>query len=318
MVAAVVLSAAGTGPLGAQDAPPAVWLGSTLGLAAGTLERARAGRPATEVLEADPRTLAVAGVLRVDRPPRLPVPGRGWTLLGGPTLDGPVPLDDPPSPDASALLDLPASDVADLEGCRPTDCRLKAPREALPALARGGGDARRGFHALVLDLARRYRSGEALPPYADKPEPVAPGRAWSALRAQAPELARYGSAPAELTYTPAPAGSVAETLVLRRERFGLRPLVTLDHVSELRPGAHRPLVVIQRQVYANHYFEASVQVVALEATDGGTWIVLVRRHRLDDVVGLVERRLIEAQVAGYVERQLDALGERLDPGEDRR
>ncbi|MCA9737364.1 MAG: hypothetical protein KC645_07045 [Gemmatimonadetes bacterium] len=318
MTTAVLSATAGTGRLAAQDRSAEAWLGSTLGLDAATLERARTGRPATEILEADPRTLAVAGVLRMDRPPRLPVPGRGWTLLGGPTMDGPVLLDDPPSPDAAALLDLPASDVADLEGCRPTDCRLKAPRDALPALARGGGDARRAFRALVQDLARRYRSGEALPAFADKPEPVAPGRAWSALRAQAPELARYGAARTELAYAPAPAGSVAETLVLRRERFGLRPLVTLDHVSELRPGAERPLIVLQRQVYANHYFEASAQVVALEATDAGTWIVLVRRHRLDDVVGPLERRLIEAQVAGYVERQLGALVERLDSGEDRR
>lgn len=218
-------------------------------------------------------------------------------------------------------------DLEDLRKCRPGDCKAKLPASTMQLLQDEVNWSAPDVQAQVTALARRrmvavveeYREqgNAALPTYDDHP-PVRASEAFLALLAQSTYLAQ--AAPALATYfrvfprnRPAGVSDVmfwSEDVVPR-----LRPILSITHMMVHTPPALGGTTVIaSRQLYANHFFEAALEVVSVNDRDaGGTWLVIERRFRFDNLPkgGLLNIRgraiaAIRDQLQADLRRERDA------------
>lgn len=206
---------------------------------------------------------------------------------------------------------LSRADVRQLGDCRPLHCPLKLPAGAMAALSQAGsaGAADSVLRDWVAGVVRAYAAGgdTALPVLDDTRagERAADGAARllaedSTVLRSAPELAAYlaGAPDAALP-------GVTTRLYWSVDRPpGLAPIMSAMQLSTYAGTDPRaPSFVVSKQIYANHYFDARLDVAAL--TDVGsesTFVVLVRRVRFDhlasgglfDLRGRVVRKLRDA------------------------
>ena len=208
---------------------------------------------------------------------------------------------DPAAPGDVAELQVSRQDVNELRKCRPGSCSSKLPavemQRARDQVDWRADDRQERVTALtrqrLLQFVAEYRAGgnASLPTYDDR-APVTAGDAFLAVLAQstylnhsAPAIAHYRrSYPRER-----PAG-VADVIFWSEDVAPrLRPILSLMHaVVYTPPDVSGTTVVISRQLYANHYFEAAMELrhvidreVAEEAASA--FLVSERRYRFDNL-----------------------------------
>jgi hypothetical protein len=220
-----------------------------------------------------------------------------------------------PSPADVATLTLTAEEIQTLRTCKPGDCDLRLGTSTLAQFrtsidwkAPDAADrVQRAARLEVLNYVRAYRQrgNEALVTYGSSSKPVSVKAQWtdlisraSGLQQTAPELRRY----LEEFPQAKPAGAT-DILYWTRENSGLKPVVSIVHGVIYRPpGAPGQATVAQKQIYASHYFDASLALLYLfEAQVNGrpfTYVVYVNRSRGDllrGALGGVRRRLLREQ-----------------------
>jgi len=301
----------------AEDRELPVWA-SDLQLGDETVARIRSGDPVGALLATgDDREIAVAAVMRtsltIDQLLGSGTQIEAWTQgerdVGG-TFGA------PPSRRDLAGLRLSSATVRDLEDCQLGSCAVKLPRRAIEqvrSFSRSGPPRASQVEAVVRDvlLARvvAAANGGAGAPYADKPAPLAPDRAFTTLVRRSPHmLARVPELQAFVEGVGPPPGGSDRVWVWAEEDFGLKPVISLSSVVPWSGGptsAPAAMLVIEQR-YASHYFEASLTLVAIyeDAGSADRTVVLLRHHRFDDDLGGVQRRLLEARIASYAERSL--------------
>lgn len=299
-----------------------------LGLNASQLRAAARGEAAARLLQTqDSRDVAVAGIIGV-RAPR--------TVAMARTLDDPAfiatgasrfgTFGDPPAERDVRAVAFDRSEYRDLRHCRPGDCDFKLSAGEMAAFARdvdwsapnakaqADEHLRTGLVRLVADYRRR--GAAAMPTYNDGRE-VRTSDAFSALVAQsrelaafAPELLRY------LTTYPMAEPSGARNIVYWSEnRVGrMRPTLTVNHVVTYIPPTGTAFLA-KKQIYANHYFEGGLELLALVDADvpagvsqtPNVYLIVVRRFRFDNlpvglfnVRGRVRSQLVDATRADLV------------------
>jgi hypothetical protein len=175
-------------------------------------------------------------------------------------------------------LTLEASDVEDLQGCRPRACELQLPASSIGKfqveLARRGinatDTANRMFRAFLLERQQLYRSGglALVGAYHDREHPIWPAAEFRLLSAPGdipadlPELAYYLRA-----YPQARLPGSTDVFYWNKGAFGLKPTIRLNHlvIAPQPPDApHRVRYVIATsQIYADHYFSATLELRSL-------------------------------------------------------
>ena len=104
-------------------------------------------------------------------------------------------------------------------------------------------------------------------------------------------------------------------LCWRQERFWTQSLVTLEHVA-LEQTGNGTVVVLVKQLYASHYFDAALSAFAFEPDPAGGGLLLQMNRVSADVrpsgFTWVERLLVNRLVRGRLVRHLGALRERID------
>jgi hypothetical protein len=229
-----------------------------------------------------------------------------------------------------AALTLDDSDLNALSKCRVGDCDLRLPARAIERLhGTTRGDA--GFRdratvfmrELLVSEARAYLAGggAALGPYCDEKKPLDRFDAFRMLLRESPfrlehhpELARY-----LLDYPRATLPGVEELLYWSREKFGLKPVISLTHLVIYRPP-DRPGTVFTatRQLYASHYFDASLGLSALLAASddpGDRYLLYSNRSRLDTFGGLfggLARAIAQRRVRDSLAENVRETKERLE------
>ncbi len=251
----------------------------------------------------DQRDVAVLGIVRVPSPRhrylRRVQNFRTW--LRSPTRVALGIFSDPAVLADVAELRVSRQDVNDLRKCKPGDCSTKLPSAEMQRV-RDGVDWRADDRAgRVSVMARqrlvefvgsyRARGNAALPTYDDR-APIRAGDAFTAVLAQssflnqaAPAIAHYlQSFPRER-----PAG-VSDVIFWSEDAVSrLRPILSLTHaVMYTPPELGGNTLVVSKQLYANHYFEAALEVrnvidrdVAGEAPS--VYVVVERRYRFDNL-----------------------------------
>lgn len=235
-----------------------------------------------------------------------------------------------PSTSHLESLTLDPRDVKGLARCRVNDCNMRLSAEDIEQFRKAvdwsSPQSAERATAVFRDLLARYaasyltQGNAALPKYDNNDDPV---RIVDGLRPliqrsrylsdAAPDLHAYLEAfPKE---RPADAEDV---LFWQKERFWLLNVVSLVHstvVDRSTPGG-RLVLVVSKQLYADHYYQASLNLTAyLESPGGDGYLVSLNRTRADirpTGFSWFERLLVNRLVRRRLEAQFKYLRQELE------
>src|ERR671931_612925 len=282
------------------------FLQENIGLDASQLAAVERGEAVLRVLETRGcRDVALFGIIMVPRgreeyvralrnfPTSLRTPNR--TQLGI--------FSNPAAGSDVAAVVINSRDVAEIKSCKPGDCVVKLPAadmrrihdeiswSAPPAdlQAQLSAYARRRLVEYVTDYRRRGDSAMAL--YDDRGNlTVRSSEAFAAQLAESPYV--YQTVPSLQAYFAGfphgalPAGA-AEIIFWSEDVLPrLRPILSVTHlVMYTPPELPGMTLAAAKQIYANHYFEAAVDLTAIVERNPGSYLVVLRRYRFDNLPG---------------------------------
>ena len=219
-----------------------------------------------------------------------------------------------------------------LEHCRPGQCEFKL---GVPDMQRFRDDvdwsspqahaqAEAVMRGVLARAARNYLDlGDAgLDELRDHAEPVNRGTEFLTILGRLPYL--QASAPGLLRrITGIPSGLRGTTddfgADWSKADLGLKPIVTLTHVAICTAGrGPNEVVIASRQIFANHYIDASLGLTALvDSSDGSdmSYLLYVNRSRIDRLsgpFGALARTLMKPRIRKGVEKSLAIAKTRLE------
>ena len=195
-------------------------------------------------------------------------------------------FNDPPRLSDLDALELLESDVRDLRNCRPGDCELQLSEKSMARFdahvdwdsADAPAQATRIYREMIFDALRTYRVGgvDTLGTYADRIPAVPLSEEVHGLAhpldtpMPIPELTRFLR-----EYPRSSLPGADEFFYWNMGEFGMKPTTRLNQVViQPFPAGVASLpglryVIATRQIYANHYFSATLELRTLVDDDGG-------------------------------------------------
>lgn len=210
-----------------------------------------------------------------------------------------------PSMNDLAGLTLEAEDIEDLKDCVVGDCQLKLSAPMIERFRREINwdtpdyqlAVTKLFKQMLFEYVRDYRSrGEAaLIEYNDKRDGVSVAAEQRALNAASSYINDL------FTNTKSELQLAGDSIIWSKIKFGLKPVIAINHVRIYkRTSDSGPQVLIASdQIYANHYFNASLALTALvnvPGVDQGAYLVYENRSRADGLegpFGKIKRGVVE-------------------------
>jgi hypothetical protein len=233
-----------------------------------------------------------------------------------------------PSPILQDLksLTLEAEESAALKACDVGRCDLKLSRAMIQRARRDSRVTNSSdlLKQILFDYLRSYLStgNSALAKYEDKSTPGDLAREFQDLLNTAPYLRDY--APEFVSYLQAfpqnkPQG-VEEFVYWSKEKFGLKPVISLTHVFIYRRLATDEVLIVSKQIYASHYFDASVGITGLVAASrpgerSRSYLLYLNRSRVDalgGILGGVATSLLKGQIQEGMATNLKLAKQRLE------
>jgi hypothetical protein len=325
-----LLSAMAVAPMQGQAAPAQLvrFLRQSIGLDSAQVVLVERGDAVVQVLETrDRREVAVFGIITAD------VPREVYTRqlrdfrssLRTPTRSQLGIFSDPASAADVAAITISPRDVADMKDCRPGDCVVKLPATDMQRIrqtmnwsapdlqAQLNAYARRRLVEYVTDY--RARGDSAMAIYDDRGTlNVRSSDAFAGLLAESPYV--YQNVPSLGRYLASyPRDTLAgasEVLFWSEDVMPrLRPILSVTHqVVYTPPELPGVTLVAAKQIYANHYFEAAVDLTCVVERQGpggrpGSYLLVFRRYRFDNMPsgGLIN---IRGRAVGALRDQLVA------------
>ena len=209
-------------------------------------------------------------------------------------------------------LTIEQRDIEDLKECVVEDCQIKLSAAMIERFRNEinwespdhQGAVTNLFKQILLDYVRDYRArgDAALLEYNDKRNEVSLANEQTALAA----------APGYINGVLADPDSglqlVDDAIVWSKIKFGLKPVLAINHIQIFkRDGDAGPQVLIaSKQIYANHYFNASHALTAfVRVRDQGAYLVYENRSIADGLEGpfskikrnIVEKKAVEGLTA---------------------
>ena len=293
--------------------PPAAlarFLQQSIGLDAAQLSAMERGEAVVKVLDTrDRRDVALFGIVTADvtREAYVRRVRDFQTSLRTATRARFGIFSNPPTAADVAAVTIAERDVKDMRDCRPGDCVVKLPAtdmqriqqqvnwSASPADLQAQIDtyARRRLVEYVTDY--RARGDSAMAVYDDRGTlNVRSSEAFAALLAESPYV--YEHVPSLSRYLSSyPRGVLpdATEIIFWSEDVmpRLRPILSVTHQVVYTPQEHPTMAVVAaKQIYANHYFEAALDLTGVVDRRGpppdgqpGLYLLVLRRFRFDNM-----------------------------------
>ncbi len=303
----VLLGSIAAAPLHAQaPAQLVTFLRQSIGFDSAQLAQVERGEGVVKVLETrDRRDVALFGIITSDvaRDAYVAQARDFRKSLGAPNRTHFGIFSDPASPADVAAVTISLRDVADMKACRPSDCVVKLPATDMQRIHEGtnwSGDdvqaqmnayARRRLVEYVTDY--RARGDSALAIYDDRGNVnVHASAAFAGMLAESPyvyqnipSLGRYLAA-----YPREQLAGAVEVLYWSEDAMPrLRPILSVTHLVVYTPPELPGVTLIAaKQLYANHYFEAALDVTCVvdrQGPDGkpSSYVLVLRRYRFDNM-----------------------------------
>lgn len=204
-------------------------------------------------------------------------------------------------------LTLEPQDIEDLKDCVVGECQIKLSAAMIERFRKEIDWDAADYAVRVTNLFRqmmfeyvndyRARGEAALIDYNDKRDEVSLGdeqRALDAAPSYVNEFIHDSKAGLQL---------LEDTLVWSKIKFGLKPVIAINHVLIYKRNSDvGPQVLIaSKQIYANHYFNASLALTAFVRTPEAAYLVYENRSRADGLEGpfgkikrgVVEKKAVE-------------------------
>ncbi len=207
-------------------------------------------------------------------------------------------------------LTLESGDIEDLKDCVVGDCQLKLSASMIERFRKeidwDAADYQLAvtnlFKQMLIEYVRDYRTrGEAaLIEYNDKRDEVslaAEQRALSGASSYINDLLARAESDLQLA---------EDSIVWSKIKFGLKPVIAINHVRIFRRNsdAGPQVLIASKQIYANHYFNASQALTAFvnfPGVDQAAYLVSENRSRADGLEGpfgklkrgVVEKKAVE-------------------------
>jgi hypothetical protein len=238
----------------------------------------------------------------------------------------------PPAPGDVKALAFDRSEVGDLRSCRPGNCDFRLGGAGIEALQKSidwsapeAVDRVNAFaQKAALDYVAGYRSrgDAALVTYNDRAQPVSLQEQWRGIIGNAAYFHEY--APELKAYLQQyPSGSLPggrDVIYWVKENYGLKPVISIVHGVLYQPPSRADRAfVVQKQIYASHYYDGSLAVATLlSATENGapvTYLVYANRSRGDLVrggFGGLKRNVAESQARKAAQETLTTIKQQLE------
>jgi len=286
------------------------------------------------------REISVVAAVKI-RVPRAQVASYYGQMIA--YVDGQVTLafgrfSSPPAIGDVKALAFDRDEVDQLKSCRPGKCDIRLGGAGLETLRTSvdwnAPDYVERVNAFAqkatVDYLTSYqaRGDAALVTYNDRAQPVSLKDQWLGILSNAPLLPEY--APELKTYLerfPAePLPGARDVFYWVKENYGMAPVLSLVHGVVYSPPS-RPdrTMVVQKQLYASHYYDGSLAVATLlDTRDGGrpaTYLVYVNRSRGDLLkggFGGVKRSVARSQARKAAEETLGTIRRMLETAADGR
>jgi hypothetical protein len=180
--------------------------------------------------------------------------------------------------------------------------------------------------AIVKYIAAYMKTGdEALVTYNDREQPVSLRQQWREILAASPYFQQYSAPLREyLTQYPRQTLSGAKDVVywVQEDYTGLKPVLSLVHgVIYQDPARPDRTVVVQKQLYASHYYDGSLAVAVVFGGSPGTapvtYLVYANRSRGDLLkggFGGLRRTAARSQAKSAAEQTLGTIKTVLERG----
>jgi hypothetical protein len=207
----------------------------------------------------------------------------------------------PPKMEDLSQLTIDKNDLADLRNCKVGDCAVKLPSSVILRVQKeinwSSADAEQQATELartvLLQYVQRYLAGgnEQLSEYSDKKQPLRVAEQFDAILKASPYIFAYDP---EFygylsDYPKKHLDGVEDFLYWSKEKFGLKPVISVTHVSIYRKPELSVTLIASKQIYANHYFEASLGLTAALAAskdpDPSFYLLYFNRSRSDALHG---------------------------------
>ena len=265
------------------------------------------GEPVAKIIPSnDSREVAVGGVIKLPSDPETALKAFELSLaqvIQKSNLQSGK-FSNPPRVDDLGSLTLSDGDIDDLKTCTVGDCKLKLSAAMILRFQKSidwnamdyKEQANQLFRLMIVEYVTAYlqRGDGALIEYADQTARVPLAREQESLLANllyvsdvAPEFVRH------LKVSPQSSVPVAHSLSWAKIDFGLKPVLMITDVSTYRSevdGIPRVLV-LSKQIYANHYIDASLSLTAIigDQTRTKSNLLYVNHSRSSALAGLFSK-----------------------------
>ena len=199
-------------------------------------------------------------------------------------------------------LTLEPRDIEDLKACIVGECQIKLSAAMIERFRKeidwNAADREAKvtglFKQMLFEYVKDYRArGEAaLIEYNDKRNEVslaAEQRALDAAPSYINEFINDSNAGLQL---------LEDALVWSKIKFGLKPVIAINHISIYKRNSDvgPQILIASKQIYANHYFNASLALTAFVQVPEGAYLVYENRSRADGLegpFGKIKRGVVE-------------------------
>ena len=241
---------------------------------------------------------------------------------------------DPPQLSDLAGFTLDEEDFKHLKNCKPGDCEVQLPVEAISEFQRSvnwsapdaNDQANRLAQQMALQALLNYQQGgnSALGTYRDKKHPAAVAETFASLlnRSRAlpvylPELREY-----LLDYPKADSQSIESEFYWEKVNFGLKPTIRMVQAIVYQgKSPERPAYALAvKQLYASHYFESALDLTvcvkdAQHPDHPGFYLITMKGSQQAGLTGLkggIVRKVAVDKTRSSLEKVLTSIKQKLE------
>jgi hypothetical protein len=220
-------------------------------------------------------------------------------------------------------LTLDAEDIEAIKNCTVGRCDMRLSRGMIERLKRAT-DLPQTIRQVLFDYLQAYLAtgNSALAKYEDKPAAVSLASEFQDLVSTAPYLRQYStefSSYLENFPRGKPQG-VEEFVYWSKEKFGLKPVISMTHVFVYRRPGTADVLIVSKQIYGSHYFDASMGITGLVAASRAgerprSYLLYLNRSRVDALGGMLSgviTSLIQGQIQDGLRNNLRLAKQRLE------
>jgi hypothetical protein len=315
------------------------FLGQSAGLNQTDIASVHSGKAIAVVLDsAAPEEVSVAGIVHIDAAPEdyLKLATNFDELRKLPGYLGVHRFSNPPLALDLAEFTIDPADIKDLKTCKPDDCDVQLPSEAMEQFQKSikwsGSDAAKQANSIArqmaLDSLLAYQKGgnAALGVYRDKEHPTMIAETFQTLLSRVkplpvylPELNRY-----LLEYPDAQLKNSTSDFYWEKVNFGLKPTLRIVHQIVYRGGSPADPIygVALKQLYASHYFKSALDLTiclrdSTRPNERGFYLLTVKGSQQAGLTGLkgsIVRKVAVGKSRSALEKTLTAIKQKVEIG----